>query len=295
MTALVVGGSGLVGGALARALGRAGIGAAVTRFRGERDGAIELDVRDEVSVRACVRRVDPDLVFLAVNNPGGVDRCEDCPDEADALHVQGTRHVAEAAAERGATLVFYSTDYVFDGAAAPYAEEDRAHPLNHYGRAKLAAERIIHDLTPAHLIIRTTAVFGWARTSRNLAMQVWERLGSGGTMRVPQDQQCTPTLADYLAEVSVRLAGRGVRGVVHVVGGDRMVRSAMAKALAQAMDLDPGRIMPVPTAESGQRAPRPLGAVLRTDKMARLLGEAPLDFGESLRRFRRQWLADARA
>ncbi len=109
MTALVVGGSGLVGGALARALGRAGIGAAVTRFRGERDGAIELDVRDEVSVRACVRRVDPDLVFLAVNNPGGVDRCEDCPDEADALHVQGTRHVAEAAAERGATLVFYST------------------------------------------------------------------------------------------------------------------------------------------------------------------------------------------
>ncbi len=295
MTALIVGGSGLVGGALRHALERARIAAAITRFRGERDGAIELDVRDEGSVRACVRRVHPDLVFLAVNNPGGVDRCEDRPDEADALHVQGTRHVTEAAADCGATLVFYSTDYVFDGTAAPYAEEDRPRPLNHYGRAKLAAERIIHDLTPAHLIIRTTAVFGWDRSSRNLAMQVWERLQSGGTMRVPNDQQCTPTLADDLAEVSVRLVERNVRGVVHVVGRDRMVRAQMAKALAQAMGLDPDRIIPVPTAESGQRAPRPLEAVLRTDKMARLLGEEPLDFDEALRRFRRQWLADARA
>ncbi len=290
--AFVIGGSGLIGGALVRALEQSGHEVVATGLSHSRGSSFVLDVRDEERVRSCVEDIRPDLVFLAVNNSGGVDFCEDHPEEAQALHVRGTQHVAKAVADRAGLLVYYSTDYVFDGKAGPYAEEDRPHPLSVYGRAKVEAERIVQELARHHLIIRTTAVFGWDRTSRNVAMQVWERLQSGGSMAVPEDQWCTPTLADYLAESSIRLVQMGAHGVIHAVGKDRMSRAQLAKALAHAMGLDPGHIHPVPTPELGQRALRPLQGGLVTGKLEGVLGTQPLDLAESLKRFRRQWRAD---
>jgi CDP-6-deoxy-D-xylo-4-hexulose-3-dehydrase len=289
---IVIGGSGLIGGALVRALEQSGSEVMATAFSHPQGSLFALDVRDEKRVRSCFDDIRPDLVFLAVNNSGGVDFCEDHPEDAQACHVRGTQHVAKAAADRGSFLVYYSTDYVFDGKTGPYAEEDGPHPLSVYGRAKLEAERVIQELTPAYLIIRTTAVFGWDRTSRNVAMQVWERLQSGSPMAVPEDQWCNPTLAGYLAEASVRLVQIGARGIYNVVGKDRMSRAQLAKALAHAMGLDPGHIHPVPTPELGQRAPRPLQGGLKSSKLAGLLGTQPLDLAESLKRFRRQWRAD---
>lgn len=292
MKALVIGGSGLVGAALVRALERAGLEVVPTRFTQTRDSWLPLDVRDREAVRACVDGVRPDVIFLAVNNPGGVDACEDRPNEADALHVEGTFHVAAEAAARHSVLVYYSSDYVFDGTAGPYSEDDAPHPLSVYGRAKQKAERVVQENTSAHLILRTTAIFGWDRTSRNLAMRLWERLQTRKTMNVAADQWCNPTLADYLAEASVRLVQVGARGVFNVVGKDRMPRAQMAQALARAMGLDPQLVVPVSTIELEQRAPRPLQGGLRTDKLRQVLGTDPLDLPESLKRFRRQWRAD---
>lgn len=288
---LVIGGSGLVGQALTRALERAGFDVVSTALHQTRDHRV-LDVRDADAVRTCVKEVAPTVIFLAANNPGGVDACEEQPEEGYAVHVSGTRAVATAAAAAGSVLVYYSTDYIFDGARGPYTEEDPPHPRSVYGRAKAEAERVVQDLTPAHLILRTTAVFGWDRSSRNLAMRVWERLQTGHTMPVASDQWCNPTLADYLAEASVRLVQLDARGVFNVTGKDRISRAQLAQALARAMALDVKFIAPVLTAELGQRASRPLQGGLHTDKLARVLGTEPLDLAESLKRFRRQWRID---
>lgn len=292
MKALVIGASGQVGGALLRVLERNGIEAVGTHQSRPARGAFQLDVRDRDTVHRCVAAVKPGVVFLAVNIPGGVDYCETHPQEADTLNVTGTRNVAEATARCGAAVVYYSTDYIFDGKAGPYAEEDDPSPLSVYGRTKLEAEQLIQALAPGHLILRTTVVFGWDRASRNFAMQVWERLGAGQPMRVPSDQWGNPTLVDYLAEVSVRLVQGEAQGVFNVAGKDRMPRSELAKALAHAMALDPALIIPIPTSELAQRAPRPLQGGLKTGKLARTLGTDPLDLNESLKRFRRQWRAD---
>lgn len=269
-TTLIIGGSGLVGHALTRALERAGFDV-VSTTRHQKPGHRVLDVRDADAVRTCVQEVAPAVIFLAVNNPGGVDACEEQPEEAHAVHVSGTRTVAASAAAAGSVLVYYSTDYIFDGTRGPYTEEDPPHPRSVYGRAKAEAERVVQDVAPAHLVLRTTAVFGWDRTSRNLAMQVWERLQTGHAMPVASDQWCNPTLADNLAEASVRLIQLEARGVFNVTGKDRISRAQLAQALARAMALDAQLITPVPTAELGQRAPRPLQGGLHTDKLLSLI------------------------
>jgi CDP-4-dehydro-6-deoxyglucose reductase, E1 len=290
--ALVIGASGLVGGALVRALERNSVSVVPTYRLRTIPGGLFLDVRDGGAVDRVMSETKPDMVFLAIIPPGGVDYCEAHPDETAAVQVQGTRHVAEAASRCGAHVVYYSSDYIFDGTRGPYAEDDAPRPLNVYGRMKWEGEQAVRASGANALILRTTTVYGWDRTSPNFAMQVWERLGSGQSMRVPQDQQTTPTLADYLAEVSFRLVQMGAQGVVNVVGKDLLPRSDLGKALARALGLDPNLIIPVPTAELGQRAQRPLQGGLRTDKLASLLGTEPLDLSESLKRFRRQWRAD---
>ena len=292
MKALVVGGSGLVGGALLRALECSGIEAVSASFSRPLEHGVRVDVRNADEVVECVAAVKPDVIFLAVNTRGGVDACEADPAETYCLNVQGTRNVAEAAARRGAKVVCYSTDYIFDGEHGPYGEEDDACPISVYGRTKWEAECLVSTLVPDYLILRTTAVFGWDRTSRNFAMQIWGNLQAGKSLSAPMDQWCSPTLSGYLAEASVRLLQMNAQGVFNVAGSDRMPRSEMAKALARAMALDPDLIVPVSTSELGQKARHPLQAGLKVNKVERLLGTTPPTLNDSLKRFRRQWRAD---
>lgn len=290
MKVVVIGASGLVGRALLRVLERGAFQVLGCDFR-PAAGNIRLDVTDREATRRCVSEFRPDVVFLAVNTPGGVDACETNPAQAEELNVAGTRNVAEALAG-GRRLIYYSSDYVFDGRAGPYSETDEPNPINVYGRTKWAAEQVIRSLVPGHLILRTTAVFGWERTSPNFAMQVWERLRAGKGMCVPNDQLCSPTLADCLAELSVQLVNMGVTGTLNVVGKDRMPRSELGKHLARAMGLDPDLIKPVPTSELGQKARRPLHGGLITAELQRILRAEPPDLAESLKRFRQQWRAE---
>lgn len=291
MRALVVGASGLIGGALVQALQRAGFDVVPAFHKRALPGGLALDVTDSRRVAAVLGEVRPDVVFLAANVPGGVDRCEDAPDDCRRVLVEGTRNVATEAAKAGAKVVLYSTDYVFDGASGPYDEEAIPRPLSVYGHAKLEAERIVRDIVRDHLIVRTTAVYGWDPDSRNFAMGVWQALQAGRPLRAADDQWCNPTLADYVAEVSVRLVQDKARGVVNVVGRDRMTRSDLAKQLARAMGLDIRLVEPTPTAKLGQKAGRPIQGGLRTDKLALLLGTHPMDLAEAMKRFRRAWRA----
>ncbi|MBI4436390.1 MAG: lipopolysaccharide biosynthesis protein RfbH [Candidatus Omnitrophica bacterium] len=292
MKALVIGASGLVGGALVRALERSGIETVGTCHTHRSPEMFPLEVADGEAVRSCLERIKPDVVFLTVNVAGGVDFCETHPNEARTLNITGTHHVVSAAIGCGAKVVYYSTDYIFDGKSGPYSEENIPSPLSIYGQTKLEAERIVQKNLTTSLILRTTAVFGWDRASQNFAMQVWRRLQAGQSMRVAKDQWCNPTLVDYLAEVSVRLVQLGAHGTFNVVGKDRLPRSELAKSLARTMALDPELILPVSTPELGPRAPRPLEGGLKTKKLEETFGTVPHDLGESLKRFRRQWRAD---
>lgn len=292
MKALVVGASGLTGRALKRVLEQNGVDILGTYNSRPIPGGIKLDILDAEAVDSCLREIQPDVVFLASNLAGGVDYCEDHPDKAFALHLDGTRHIASAAAKYRAKVIYYSTDYVFDGNSGPYSEEDEPNPISVYGQTKLEAERILQAESKDALIIRTTVIYGWDPTSINFAMQVWNNLQVGQEMKVPNDQIGNPTLVDYLAEVSLRLVQMNVSGMVNVVGKDLMSRSEFGRALARAMALNQSLIRAIPTSELNQRALRPLQGGLRTDKLRELLGTEPMPLAEAIKRLRRQWRAD---
>lgn len=286
--ALVIGASGLSGGALMRVFQRAQIEAAGTYAKSPGAGLEALDITDSARVRACVERHRPAAIFLTAALTH-VDYCEDHPEEAFAINVEGPRAVAQAAGAVGAQVVFYSTEYVFDGKEGPYDEEDPPSPLSVYGQSKLAAEGAISDTIENALILRTTVLFGWNPKSKNFAMQVYHKVRAGERMTIPMDQFGNPTLAEYLAEVSLTLAQRGARGVVNVVGAELVARSDFALALVKLYGGSPDLIVPVTTESLQQKAPRPLRGGLKTAKLERLMGGKAMALDDALKRLALQW------
>ncbi len=258
MRAIVIGGSGQIGGWLLRHLADAGHEATGTYSEHRYEGLDHLDAADLAAASAFVRERRPEVVFY----PAGftwVDGCERDLARSDAANLHQPLNVARVAAELGGRFVYFSTDYVFDGEAGPYDESSSTNPLSAYGRSKLAAERALADeLGDLALTIRTSWVFGPERQGKNFAYQLARNLRDGKPMTVPADQVSSPGYGPDVALAAVRLAEAGISGLTHVVGPEVISRPELARSIAEAFGLDPSPITAKPTAELGQGAPRPL-------------------------------------
>ncbi len=286
--ALGIGASGQVGRHAARALAARGweVAGTYATHPDPAAGLRRLDVLDDAAVAACLREVAPEVCLLA-SALTNVERCEAEPAVAEAANARAPGVVAAACRSVGARLLYLSTEYVFDGAAGPYREEDPVAPASVYGRTKLEGERRTLAADPANLAIRTTVVFSHDPAGLNFVMQLLARLGKGERMRVPADQRSSPTYAPDLGAalaalcepgIPARLAGLPAPQVLNVVGPEVLDRHTFAVRAARALGLDPGLLDAVDTAALGQRAPRPLRAGLRTDRLRALgLGMRPLD------------------
>lgn len=274
---LVIGAAGLVGGQIADALG----GRAVTTYfqRGPADGE-KLDIRDADAVNTVIARVRPAAVILAAADPF-VERCERDPAGTRAVNVEGTANVRRATSRNDALLVVFSSEYVFDGSAGSYAEGDQIRPVNEYGRQKAEVEEIAR--TGAHLVCRTSGVFGRDERRRNFVLQLVDALREGREFVVPSDQVITPTYAPSLAAAVVELLDGGHEGTFHACGPRVLSRVEFAHLAARAFDLAAELIVPRPTTELGLVAPRPLGAGLSDAKLRAALGHALTDPDAALR------------
>jgi dTDP-4-dehydrorhamnose reductase len=285
---IVIGGTGQVGKRL-RSLAQARqIPVLATgHTRAADTSLVPLDVRDRAQVINRFGSRRPSHVFLpaALTN---VDYCEDHPDEAKAINVAGTRYVAEACQKAGAKLIYLSTEYVFDGKAGPYREDDRPNPLSVYARTKYEGEKIVLGL-PNGLVVRTTVVYDWDPDSKNFIMGLIQRLSSGQAMRVPKDQKSHPTLARNLADALWEMAEKDLRGVYHFVGPDYLDRYEFALRAADVFGFDRSLIQPVTTAELNQKASRPLQAGLYTDKAKQVLRTPFVDARTGLAMVKEAW------
>ena len=231
-------------------------------------GQLALDLRDEAAIRQAIDRERPDLCVLAAALTN-VERCEGEPELAEALNARAPAVAAAACRAAGGRTVYLSTEYVFDGTAGPYGEDDAVCPISVYGRTKLGGERAVLAADPAALVVRTTVVFSFSPGDKNFLMQLLERLGAGEPMRVPADQISSPTYAPFLGATIAALATT-VSGVLNVAGAEVMDRATFAETGREALGLDPGLIVPVRTSELGQRARRPLRAGLRVHRLGSL-------------------------
>lgn len=199
---LLTGASGQLGWELRRALAPLGEVAAL--------GRAEADLADAAALRERVRALRPRLIVNAAAYTA-VDRAEEETELAFAVNARAPRVLAEEASRAGALLVHYSTDYVFSGERdEPYAEGDATGPLNVYGASKLEGERGIAEAGGAHLVLRTSWIYGWRghnflRTMLRLAREREE-------LRVVNDQHGSPTWSRMVAEATAQILARCAGG-----------------------------------------------------------------------------------
>jgi dTDP-4-dehydrorhamnose reductase len=248
-----------------------------------------LDVTDSAQVMAVFAEAQPEVVIHTAAMTD-VDGCERAPEAAQAINVEGTANVAAACARAGARIVHLSTEYVFDGAAGPYDEEDAPNPLGVYARTKLASEHVVAARCADWAVARTTVLYGYAPNVRpNFVLWLLDQLARGQRVRVVADQIGSPTLADNLAEMVLALATGGGQGLYHTVGASRLDRFSFAQLAAETFGLDADLIHPVATAELRQPAPRPLAAGLSVARFRREFPGVPvLTARQGLERLREQ-------
>lgn len=265
--ALVLGATGLVGHyCWRRWQEKSGWTVAGTSHRRRIPGLEPVDILDGDATAKLIRGFRPDLILLAASNPF-VDYCEQHPDETREVNVNASLAVAALAKDVGATLVFFSSDYAFDGREAPYGEGDRVCPINHYGRQKVDAERGVAKLGSDHLILRTSGVFGWELSRKNFVLQLVDKIRVGHRMKAAIDVRYNPTYAANLPDVISELWDAGHRGLYHAAGAEEMSRYDFATTAARAFGLDRAFVEPVPMAALKSPTPRPLHSSLRTDKI----------------------------
>jgi dTDP-4-dehydrorhamnose reductase len=184
-----------------------------------------------------------------------VDDAEADPEGAAAVNVAGTRNVAAL----GAPLVYFSTDYVFDGRKrAPYVESDPPAPLSVYGRTKLEGELAAGEAW----IVRSSWLFG--PTGHNFVRTIL-RLGSErDEVRVVDDQVGSPTYVGHLAAATRRIVELP-RGLRHVAADGECSWAEFAAAIFEEAGFR-CRVVPITTAEYGAPAPRPAYSVLRSER-----------------------------
>jgi dTDP-4-dehydrorhamnose reductase len=198
----------------------------------------------------------PDIVLHAAAWTN-VDGAEDDPQGAAAVNVGGTANVAAL----GVPLVYYSTDYVFDGRKrAPYVESDGPNPLGAYGRTKLHGEAAAGERS---WVVRSSWLFGW--TGHNF-LRTMLRLGvERDEVSVVDDQRGSPTYVGHLAEAT-REVVELPHGVWHVAADGDCTWADFAEAIFEEAGL-PCRVRRITAADWAAKAPRPAYSVLRSEKL----------------------------
>ncbi len=268
MKILVVGAAGRLGAAVVRRF--AGWADVTRTVRGE------LDVCDRGAVAARVAALRPAAIVncTAYND---VDRAEDEPVEALKVNAFAVRSLAEAARSVGATLVHYSTDFVFDGEAdRPYLEEDPPNPQSAYACSKLLGEWLAAGAS-RHYVLRVESLFGGpAEPARPTSVdRIVEGLLAGREVRVFADRTVSPSYNDDVARATRALLERGAApGVYHCVNSGSCTWLELALEVGRQLGVEP-RLLPVRMADVALRARRPRYCALSNARLAAAGADMP--------------------
>jgi len=274
---LLTGKNGQVGFELQRALAPLGEVVAV--------GSADCDLSDANAIRALMQRVRP----LLVVNPAAytaVDKAESDADKARAVNTMAPGVLGEEAARLGASVIHYSTDYVYDGSKdGLYTESDPVLPQSVYGQTKLDGERALQAATPRHVILRTSWVVG--AHGGNFAKTMLRLAGDRDELKVVADQFGAPTSASLIADVTAHIARQMLRdgtdgfpfGVYHLAAAGETSWHAYAQyvigeaiGMGKALKATPERVLPIPASSYPTPARRPQNSRLDTDKLRQTFG-----------------------
>jgi dTDP-4-dehydrorhamnose reductase len=253
---LVTGAAGMLGRDVMLAAGNAGHD--VVGF-----GRAELDVTDPAVLAKKFGLERPDIVINCAAWTD-VDGAESEEQAAFAVNGTGAGNVAAAAAKVGASVVYVSSDYVFDGAkGAGYVESDQPAPLSAYGRTKLAGEEATVAANKRHFVVRSAWLFGIS--GPNFVETMLRLAGSGNEVLVVRDQVGSPTYTWHLAYGIVRLIEGIEFGIHHMAAAGQCSWYEFAREIFEQAKIE-CKVLSITTEEFGRPAPRPPFSALTSQR-----------------------------
>lgn len=253
---------------------------------------IEMDITNKDEVLRVIQSSSPDVIINTAAMTQ-VDDCELNPEACRLLNVTAVKYLVDAAKVTNSHFIHLSTDFVFDGLAGPYTEEDEPNPLSIYAESKLESEKIVKDSGLNYAIARTMLVYGIVpdMSRSNIILWVKKSLEEGKEIKVVNDQWRTPTLAEDLAKGCALIAEKRATGIFNISGKDLLTPYEMAVATADFFSLDKSLMEEVDGSIFTQPAKRPAKTGFILEKARRELGYDPVSFTEGIEILKNQ-LAD---
>jgi dTDP-4-dehydrorhamnose reductase len=250
----------------------------------------ELDITNAAEVERIFTLVKPHIVIntAAMTN---VDQCEKERKACDLLNVDAVAFQLSALEKLQHTeknykphFIHLSTDFVFDGKAGPYSEEDQPNPISYYGHSKYKADLLVQQSSVKWSVVRTIIVYGVVDNMSRSNLVLWAKnaLEKGEPIHVINDQFRAPTLAEDLAEGCMLIADKGASGIFNISGKDTYSILDLVYQVADFWQLDKSLIQIVSSDTLNQPAKRPPRTGFKLDKAIRVLGYQPKSFREGL-------------
>lgn len=244
----------------------------------------ELDITKEGDMNL-IRKERPDLLVncAALTN---VDFCEDHPDIARKLNVDGVRNLAKICKENSVYLIHISTDAVFDGKKGNYSENDAPNPINVYGKTKLEAEEAIKKIGGKYSIIRTN-IYGWNHEEKfSLAEWMLDKLEKKEQFNAFTDITFTPILTTNLGEALIEVYRNKITGLINIAGSESCSKYHFAKKVASVFKEEESLIKSSSSDDFSFKAKRAKNMSLNTDKARNLLKTKLLNVEDGLKEFK---------
>lgn len=232
----------------------------------------QLDITDEQAVKHYIASVNPDVIIHCAAYTA-VDKAEEDRDTCYNVNVNGTRYLAEAAAEHHAKFVYISTDYVFDGQGnEPFKETDKPNPIGYYGEAKLQGEQLVQQLLEKYFIVRISWVFG--KNGHNFVKTMLRLAENYETVSVVGDQLGSPTYTVDLAKVLLDMVLTEKYGIYHASNEGFCSWAQFAEAIF----IEAGKataVKAITTADYPTKAKRPANSKMDKSKLAKVFSVLP--------------------
>ena len=250
---------------------------------------LSADIGNAEEVAEMFESFQPDCIIntAAMTN---VDACEIDKANAKRLNVDAVEYIIQNCQKYETHFIHLSTDFVFDGEAGPYREEDEPNPQSYYSQTKYDGEKLLMASGLDWCIIRTIIIYGVVDDNQRSNLVLWTKnsLEQGKDITVITDQYRSPTLSEDLAQACVNAATKRACGIYHVAGKEIMSIIDSVKMVADFFGLDKKHILPISTAELNQAAKRPLKTGFIINKAIRELDFKPHSFIEGLKIVKKQ-------
>lgn len=197
-----------------------------------------------------------------------IDNCEKTPELAYNINTVGTENITKAVQETGSTLIYMSTDHVFDGEkGSSYDEDDIPNPINIFGKSKYDGELFVQNNLEKYFIVRTSSIFG--HRSKNLIKTIVNLTNNNTILNIISDQKRSPTYAPDFAKALVQLLNSELYGTYHLANGGKCSWYEFVQYLFKVQKID-AKIIPINSKDIKWIAKRPEDISLNNNSFIRL-------------------------